>query len=169
MAFKSEIERLVGDVLLLTGFLSYTGPFNQEFRTLLQTLWYNELVNCKIPVTAKLNITKNLVDTPTVSNISYPLSLLWRFAMRCKLYMCGIRFTITYSRLDCDMGLCTECIRCWGFEYIPVFIFRLKKIHNVTTKSAISHFWFMKRSFSLCEFASPWRLVMGCIQCVSDM
>jgi dynein heavy chain len=65
--FKSEIERLVGDVLLLTGFLSYTGPFNQEFRGILQKLWYDELTKRSIPVSSNLNITGTLVDTATVS------------------------------------------------------------------------------------------------------
>lgn len=64
--FKAETDRLVGDVVLLTGFLSYTGPFNQEFRTLLNTTWYNQLVSRSIPVTPNLNLTENLVDTPTI-------------------------------------------------------------------------------------------------------
>lgn len=65
--FKSEIERLVGDVLLLTGFLCYTGPFNQEYRTLLQDSWIENLNKRKIPASANLNITESLIDTATVS------------------------------------------------------------------------------------------------------
>ncbi|XP_041975311.1 dynein axonemal heavy chain 8 [Aricia agestis] len=64
--FRSEIERLVGDVLLLTGFLSYAGPFNQEFRILLHTSWLNELLKRKIPVSVSLNITEQLTDTATI-------------------------------------------------------------------------------------------------------
>ena len=48
-SFQSQIERLVGDVLLATGFLSYSGPFNQEFRALMQKQWKKELIQNKIP------------------------------------------------------------------------------------------------------------------------
>ena len=41
--------RLVGDVLLATGFLSYSGPFNQAFRTLLLDNWKKEMRKMKIP------------------------------------------------------------------------------------------------------------------------
>ncbi|XP_047526251.1 dynein axonemal heavy chain 8 [Pieris napi] len=64
--FKSEIERLVGDILLLTGFLSYSGPFNQEFRNLLNSNWLAELLRRKIPVSMNLNITDQLTDTATI-------------------------------------------------------------------------------------------------------
>ncbi|XP_072937033.1 dynein axonemal heavy chain 8 [Epargyreus clarus] len=66
--FKSEIERLVGDILLLTGFLSYAGPFNQEFRSLLNVNWLNELLRRKIPVSMNLNITEQLTDTATIGD-----------------------------------------------------------------------------------------------------
>uniref|UniRef100_A0A6Q2WTL9 AAA+ ATPase domain-containing protein n=1 Tax=Esox lucius TaxID=8010 RepID=A0A6Q2WTL9_ESOLU len=66
--FKSQINRLVGDVLQLTGFLSYCGPFNQNFRNiLLKDIWEAELRKRKIPFTDDLNIISMLVDPPTIS------------------------------------------------------------------------------------------------------
>ena len=58
--------RLVGDVLLATGFLSYSGPFNQEFRVVLQDAWRKELTSRKIPFTTNLNVTEMLTDSITV-------------------------------------------------------------------------------------------------------
>ena len=49
--FEAQIQRLVGDVLLCTGFLSYCGPFNQEFRSLLNKSWKKEMMAVKIPFT----------------------------------------------------------------------------------------------------------------------
>ncbi len=49
--FEAQTHKLVGDVLLATGFLSYSGPFNQEFRTLMVKNWKKELVQNKIPFT----------------------------------------------------------------------------------------------------------------------
>lgn len=65
--FKAETERLVGDIFLLVGFLNYAGPFNQEYRTVIQKLWFADLVKMKIPVTTSLSITDSLSDTATVS------------------------------------------------------------------------------------------------------
>lgn len=66
ITFKSETERLVGDVLILTGFLSYCGPFNQEFRILLQKRWFDFVQDRKIPISITLNVVKILTDTATV-------------------------------------------------------------------------------------------------------
>lgn len=64
--------RLVGDVLQLTGFLSYCGPFNQSFRDmLLKDIWEAELRRHKIPFTEKLNLISALVDPPTVRATSF--------------------------------------------------------------------------------------------------
>lgn len=59
--------RLVGDVLLATGFLSYCGPYNQEFRANLVDTWMDILKTREIPYTKGLNITNMLVESATVS------------------------------------------------------------------------------------------------------
>ncbi|XP_074204733.1 dynein axonemal heavy chain 8 isoform X2 [Camelus bactrianus] len=65
--FKVQINRLVGDILLCTGFLSYLGPFNQIFRNyLLKDQWEVELKARKIPFTENLNLISMLVDPPTI-------------------------------------------------------------------------------------------------------
>lgn len=69
--FKAETERLVGDAVLLTGFLGYTGPFNQEFRSNMFRNWLDALLERKIPVTQSLNIIENLTDMATVNTYIY--------------------------------------------------------------------------------------------------
>ena len=58
--------RLVGDVLIGTGFLSYSGPFNQAFRTRLRETWEKVLLDKSIPYSDGLNIIEMLVDNATV-------------------------------------------------------------------------------------------------------
>lgn len=65
--FKAETDRLVGDVTMLVGFLGYTGPFNQEYRSVMQKQWLDDLLKRKIPVTISLNIIDCLTDVATVS------------------------------------------------------------------------------------------------------
>uniref|UniRef100_A0A3P8WNT4 AAA+ ATPase domain-containing protein n=1 Tax=Cynoglossus semilaevis TaxID=244447 RepID=A0A3P8WNT4_CYNSE len=65
--FQMQIKHLVGDVLLSTGFLSYAGPFNQEYRGLLLSLWKKEMEEKLIPFTSDLNVIGLLVDNATVS------------------------------------------------------------------------------------------------------
>ena len=50
--------------------MSYSGPFNQEFRTDLLNGWEKELTSRKIPFTKDLNLTNMLVDQATVSVIT---------------------------------------------------------------------------------------------------
>ncbi|XP_056221074.1 dynein axonemal heavy chain 8 [Seriola aureovittata] len=65
--FQTQIKHLVGDVLLSTGFLSYAGPFNQEYRSLLLELWKKEMEEKLIPFSPDLNVIGLLVDNATVS------------------------------------------------------------------------------------------------------
>ncbi|MBN3299228.1 DYH5 protein, partial [Amia calva] len=64
--FQSQIRRLVGDVLLATGFLSYSGPFNQEYRNGLLQLWKSEMNANNIPFSDDLNLISMLVDNATI-------------------------------------------------------------------------------------------------------
>uniref|UniRef100_A0A8C9MXT2 Dynein axonemal heavy chain 5 n=1 Tax=Serinus canaria TaxID=9135 RepID=A0A8C9MXT2_SERCA len=65
-SFQNQIINLVGNVLLATGFLSYSGPFNQEYRNFLLQLWRKEMDISKIPYSKNLNLTGMLVDNATV-------------------------------------------------------------------------------------------------------
>ncbi|XP_050440010.1 dynein axonemal heavy chain 5-like [Adelges cooleyi] len=65
--FNIEIKKLLGDIVILTGFLSYSGPFNQEYRTNIMQSWYNQLHEKNIPNTVGLSIVDKLVDPPTIS------------------------------------------------------------------------------------------------------
>ncbi|XP_072567808.1 dynein axonemal heavy chain 5 [Paramormyrops kingsleyae] len=64
--FQNQIKCLVGDVLLATGFLSYSGPFNQEFRNLLLQGWRKEMSVQHIPYSEDLNVISMLVDNATI-------------------------------------------------------------------------------------------------------
>ena len=66
-AFKEQLGRLIGDVLMTTAFLSYAGPFNQEYRTKMGGDWRTLFGKRSIPFTENLNITSWLVDNATVS------------------------------------------------------------------------------------------------------
>uniref|UniRef100_A0A672U8C5 Dynein axonemal heavy chain 5 n=1 Tax=Strigops habroptila TaxID=2489341 RepID=A0A672U8C5_STRHB len=55
------------DALLATAFLSYSGPFNQEFRSLLLNGWQKEMKSRKIPFSSNLNLIEMLTDAPTIS------------------------------------------------------------------------------------------------------
>ncbi|XP_026672559.1 dynein heavy chain 8, axonemal-like [Ceratina calcarata] len=68
--FKSETDRLVGDAIVLMGFLCYCGPFNQEFRTTLQREWFSFIQGRKIPISIVINITATLTDTATIGEWS---------------------------------------------------------------------------------------------------
>ena len=57
----------MGNVLLASAFLSYCGPFNQEFRGRLLNRWKKELSDRDIPFIRKLNLTEMLSDSATIA------------------------------------------------------------------------------------------------------
>ena len=67
---KEQVGRLIGDTLLACGFLSYSGPFNQEFRVQLTTLWKGLLKQKNIPFSKELNVVTLLVDSDEMSEWS---------------------------------------------------------------------------------------------------
>ena len=61
--FKAQILRLVGDAVICTGFLSYQGPFNQDFRTIIGKEWQKLLTERRIPYSPSINVVDYLTDT----------------------------------------------------------------------------------------------------------
>eukprot|EP00912_Choanoflagellata_sp_UC4_P002376 UC4_evm2s1496 len=64
--FKVQIGHLVGDVLRACGFLSYSGPFNAEFRQKLQSSWVALLQENNIPCSDNLDIISMLSSTTQI-------------------------------------------------------------------------------------------------------
>jgi len=65
--YNLEIEFLLGDTVKLIGFLSYFGPFNQEYRSKIMKSWCNRLNELDIPTSTHLVVSEKLVDPPTIS------------------------------------------------------------------------------------------------------
>ena len=65
-SFKSQIQNLIGDILIISGFLTYCGPFNQDFRMSLQNIWFTLIQNRNIPISPHVSITNTLTDATTV-------------------------------------------------------------------------------------------------------
>ena len=64
---KEQLGRLTGDTLLACGFLSYSGPFNQEYRVQLMQIWKSLLKQKAVSFTKDLNVVNMLVDTDELS------------------------------------------------------------------------------------------------------
>jgi len=65
--FKSLKKQLVGDVAKACAFVSYCGPFNADFRSLLlNEYFHNDLITKQIPVRETLAVTEFLVDQAEV-------------------------------------------------------------------------------------------------------
>ena len=65
--FKQQLVRLVGDTLMACSFLSYSGPFNQQFRGDLISAWRNLMEEKKIPFTTSLQIVNMLITDDELS------------------------------------------------------------------------------------------------------
>ncbi len=61
-----ELIRLIGNAILATAFLSYCGPFNQEFRQRMLNEWQKQIQQRLIPFSENFNIIEQLNDESTV-------------------------------------------------------------------------------------------------------
>jgi len=66
--FANETLRLIGDVAISCGFISYVGPFNSNFRQTLLERFYKGCVDREIPVTSDLKVSSFLVDAGTIGD-----------------------------------------------------------------------------------------------------
>ncbi|KAI9188096.1 hypothetical protein H9P43_002487 [Blastocladiella emersonii ATCC 22665] len=65
---QEERHQLVGDCLLVSGFMSYTGAFNWEFRTdLMNVKWMQDLVNRNVPLTKQFSVSRMMTTEVELS------------------------------------------------------------------------------------------------------
>jgi hypothetical protein len=65
-----SLIRLIGNAILVTAFLSYCGPFNQEFRQRMLNEWQKQIQQRVIPYSGNFNIIEQLNDEATVRSSS---------------------------------------------------------------------------------------------------
>lgn len=66
LTLDGQFEKLPGDCLLATAFISYLGPFVSEYREKLLETWKMEVAVYEIPVSTDFNIITFLTDPTTV-------------------------------------------------------------------------------------------------------
>ena len=63
---SSELDNVIGDVLLAAGFISYTGPFTKVFREMIMLQEFQPFIHKRgIPKSQNLNTVQLLVDDAT--------------------------------------------------------------------------------------------------------
>ena len=67
---KQQLQKLVGDTLLACSFLTYSGPFNQDYREDLISKWKDLLEEYDIPHTNNLHIIQMLIKDEELSEWS---------------------------------------------------------------------------------------------------
>ena len=66
--FEDQRMRLIGDAAMATAFVSYCGPFNQQYRKkILSEYFYKECCDLNISVTNDLNVNKFLCDDSVIA------------------------------------------------------------------------------------------------------
>ncbi|XP_059616596.1 dynein axonemal heavy chain 8-like [Phlebotomus argentipes] len=65
--FKAEIQMLIGDIFYMCGFVSYSGAFNEEFRSIIMRIIREKLEENLIPHQKSLNLVQFFVDRSVVS------------------------------------------------------------------------------------------------------
>ncbi|XP_067136341.1 LOW QUALITY PROTEIN: dynein axonemal heavy chain 5-like [Centruroides vittatus] len=65
--FRDRINRVAGDSLLATAFLSYSGPFDRIFRCRLMDEWRQELRSSGVPFSLDLDVVRTLVDDSLIA------------------------------------------------------------------------------------------------------
>ena len=67
--FASLRKRLVGDCAVACAFISYLGPFNQEYRAYcIEDKFISDCEARRVPVTPHLDVTDFLVDVGTIGD-----------------------------------------------------------------------------------------------------
>jgi len=68
VALADKSVRLVGDCLLCSSFLSYSGPFDYSFRQkMIYEFWYSSVKQLEIPLTEKFRLEELLTSSVEIS------------------------------------------------------------------------------------------------------
>ena len=70
--YNASLIKVNGDALIAAAFLSYAGPFETSYRTILMRSWYQSVFEKKLPVTDHFDFTKFLANPTDVRDWKHP-------------------------------------------------------------------------------------------------